>query len=90
MSEVEKVAKGLTDAQLALVLASGVDDITVSLQADQQEGLGVEIRGPQYRVARALSAMGLGDYTHGSPYYDMYWNNPFGLAVRTYLLEKQQ
>ena len=72
----EQIAKGLTKAQRSLVLASGPDDIT------GEEGFGVEIRGPQYRAARALEAAGLGSFTHGSPFYDMYWNYPIGLAVR--------
>jgi hypothetical protein len=71
----EKV-DGLSAAQRALVLASGPDDIT------GKEGHGVEIRGAQYRVARSLEAKGLGSYTHGDPFYDMYWNNAGGLKAR--------
>ena len=75
----EQIAAGLTKAQRALVLASAPDDMT------GEEGLGIEIRGAMYRTARSLEELGLGSYTHGSTYYDMYWNLPFGLAVRTIL-----
>jgi hypothetical protein len=69
----------LTPAQKRLVLASGPDDIT------GEEGCGVEIRGSAYRVARALESYGLGSYSHGSPYGDLYFNNADGLAVRAAL-----
>lgn len=75
-SEAERLAKGLTKAQRVLVIASEPDDI------DGKSGCGIEIRGPQYRVARSLEAIGLGSFTHGSPFYDMYWNFAKGLAVR--------
>jgi hypothetical protein len=66
----------LTVAQKRLVLESGPDDIT------GEEGTGVPISGSAYRVARALERMGLGTYSHGSPYGDLYFNNADGLALR--------
>lgn len=75
----EEIAGKLTPAQQWLVQASGPDDIT------GKEGLGIDLRGSMYRVAKALHRMGLGDYTHGSPIADMYWNNASGLAVRAIL-----
>ena len=79
MSDEAKIAASLSKAQKRLVMASGPDDIT------GQEGLGIDIRGAQYRTAKSLTALGLGDYTHGSPFADMYWNRSLGLAVKTYL-----
>lgn len=75
----EEIAAKLTPAQKWLVQASGPDDIT------GQEGLGIDLRGSMFRVAKALHRLGLGDYTHGSPIADMYWNNASGLAVRSIL-----
>lgn len=74
--DVAEIARGLPKAQRVLVLASEPDDI------DGKSGCGVEIRGPQYKVARSLEAIGLGSFTYGSPYFDMYWNFALGLAVR--------
>ena len=73
----DSLTRGLSPAQRRMVLDSkpggwGRDDTAI----------GVEIRGSGYRVARALHAKGLGDYTHGSPYGDLYFNNADGLAVR--------
>lgn len=70
----------LTPAQERLVIASDPDDIT------GEEGSGVPIRGSDYRVARALYALGLGTYSHGSPYGDLYFNRAAGLEVRRSLL----
>ena len=81
MSNEAKIAASLSEAQKRLVITSGPDDIT------GKEGLGVDIRGAQYRTAKSLTALGLGDYTHGSP-WDMYWNRPLGLAVKVYLEAK--
>lgn len=75
----EEIAAKLSPAQRWLVQASGPDDIT------GQEGLGIDLRGSMFRVAKALHRLGLGDYTHGSPIADMYWNKPLGLAVRSIL-----
>lgn len=74
----EEIAR-LTNAQRWLILASGPDDIS------GEEGVGVDLRGSMYRTAKKLHRMGLGDYTHGSPIADMYWNNASGLAVRAIL-----
>lgn len=82
-TQIERIAASLTEAQRRLVMASGPDDIT------GEEGLGVEIKGAEYRVARKLFALGMGNYSHGSPYSDMYYNFPLGLALRSYLTEKQ-
>jgi hypothetical protein len=79
--EAERIAAGLTEAQKRLVLASepggfGRDDCAT----------GVEIRGAQYRAAKALDDLGVGTYTHGSPYGDLYFNTDgLGLAVRRVL-----
>lgn len=66
----------LTPPQLRLLMESGPDDIT------GEEGFGIPIRGSDYRVARGLEALGLGSYSHGSPYGDLYFNNARGLALR--------
>lgn len=81
MTDPADIASKLTEAQRRLVLLSGPDDIT------GRDGLGVEIRSNTYRVARRLDVLGLGSYTHGSPTYDMYWNNSLGLAVRDRLMK---
>lgn len=75
----EQIARGLTKAQREVVLASGPDDLT------GDEGFGIELTGPMYRTAKSLHKLGIGDYTHGSPFSDMYWNNTLGLAVRAEL-----
>ena len=82
MSDEAKIAASLSEAQKRLVITSGPDDIT------GKEGLGVDIRGAQYRTAKSLTALGLGSYTHGSPFGDMYWNYALGLAVKAYLEAK--
>ena len=84
-TEAERIAAGLTEAQRRLVLASepggwGRDD----------EAIGVEIRGPQYRAARTLGRLGVGTFSHGSPYGDLYFNTPLGLEVRAHLTSKDQ
>ena len=81
--DVEKIAEGLTKAQRAMVLASapggwGHDDTAI----------GVPLRGPQYRTARALERLKIGEHTFGSDFEDLYFNNQNGLAVRAYLMEK--
>lgn len=70
----------LSPAQRRLVLASGPSD------RDPEDGHGVEIRGAQYATARKLQESGLGTYSHGSPYGDLYFNNADGLAIRGLLL----
>lgn len=76
-----RVAAKLTKAQRTLVLASepggwGRDDCAI----------GVEISGAQYRTAKALEKLGVGTYSHGSPYGDLYFNTDgLGLAVRAHL-----
>lgn len=79
MTDAAKIARGLTKAQRWLILASGPDDIS------GKSGVGVDLRGSMYSTAKKLHRMGLGDYTHGSPFSDMYWNNTLGLAVRAEL-----
>ena len=76
------IASRLSEAQRKLVMASepggwGRDDCAC----------GVEIRGPQYRAAKELARPGLGSYTHGSPYGDLYFNTSLGLAVRVLISE---
>lgn len=84
MDEAERIAGKLTKAQRELVLASepggfGQDDCAT----------GVEIAGPQYRTAASLERLGVGSYSHGSPFGDLYFNTDnLGLRVRT-ILEKQ-
>jgi hypothetical protein len=70
----------LTEPQRRLVIASDPDDIS------GEEGSGVPITGSDYRVATKLYVLGIGDYSHGSPYGDLYFNNAAGLAVRAKLL----
>lgn len=79
--DAETVAKGLSAAQRKMVIASEPDDIT------GEEGCGVELRGSGYRVAKSLAALGVGNYTHGSSSFDMYWNYSKGLDVRYLLLK---
>lgn len=69
----------LTQPQKRLVLASGPSD------RDPGEGHGVEICGAQYATARKLQEFGLGSYSHGSPYGDLYFNNEEGMAIRALL-----
>jgi hypothetical protein len=69
----------LSPAQRDLVLASEPDDVTGT------EGVGVELHGQEYQTAKALQNRGIGHYTHGSVYIDMYWNNNTGLLVRDYI-----
>lgn len=79
MTDAERIAASLSEAQRRMVLASSPDDITGT------EGVGVEIRGAQYNTARHLGSRSLGVFTHGSPFGDLYYNLPLGLAVRAYL-----
>lgn len=80
LTPVAKAALSLSIPQREMIVASGPDDI------DGSEGVGVELHGAEYRTAKSLEALGLGRYTHGSFYSDMYWNRPKGLLVRDYLL----
>lgn len=79
----KQIAARLTEAQRKLVIASepggwGRDDMSI----------GAEIRGAQYRTAKSLEALGVGTYSHGDPYGDLYFNtNDLGLAVRAILTE---
>jgi len=80
-----EIAGKLTGPQRRMLLASepggwGRDDTAT----------GVEIRGADYRVAASLEAKGLGDYGHGSPYGDLYFNNADGLAIRSYLMSNSE
>lgn len=70
----------LTGPQKRMVLESGPDDITGG------EGFGIPISGSAYRVARSLERLGLGTYSYGSPYGDLYFNNVEGLRVRAVLI----
>lgn len=83
MQTLEQIAAGLSEAQRRLVVASepggwGRDDCAI----------GVEIRGSQYRTAKSLEGLGLGTYTHGSPYGDLYFNTELGLAVRKIITQE--
>ena len=83
MTDIKEVAASLTEAQRRLLIESGPDEIT------GEEGHGVGIRGAQYRVARSLEALGLGSYSHGSPYGDLYFNNRAGLALQHHLRQQE-
>lgn len=83
MTDTASIAAWLSEAQKKLVLASDPDDIT------GEEGCGVSIRGSQYKTARKLERLGLGYYSHGSPFGDLYCNNSFGLSVRAFLEGKE-
>ena len=83
MSEAEDIVGKLTKAQQALVLAS-----EPGAWGREDDGLGVEISGSKCRVARKLETMGLGTYSDGSPYGDLYFNNALGLEVRRLLQEQ--
>lgn len=78
-SLIASVAKSLTPAQRAMVVASEPDDI------NGYEGVGVELHGQAYQTAKALEGRRLGRYTHGSFVMDMYWNTNHGLLVRDYI-----
>lgn len=81
----EEIARKLTAAQRSLVLASEPGGF-----GRPDRACGVEIRGAQYRTARRLSEIGVGSFTHGSPYGDLYFNtDDLGLRVRA-ILEEQQ
>jgi len=80
MVDPAQIARGLTKAQRRWVMASepggwGRDDTAV----------GVPIRGAQFRVARALERLRIGEHTFGSDFEDLYFNNQYGLAVRAEL-----
>lgn len=79
----DQIARKLSPAQRSLVLESkpggwGRDDTAI----------GVPIRGSQYRTAGVLQRLGVGDYTHGSPFGDLYFNDDLGLQVRALLTEE--
>lgn len=79
-----EIASRLTEAQMALIMASepggwGREDCAC----------GAEIRGSQYRTAQVLERLEIGSYTHGAPYGDLYFNTSLGLEVRSLLQEKQ-
>jgi len=74
----------LTPAQQRVVIASEPGD-----RDPENSGVGIELRGSNYRVAKALSELGLGQYTHGSPVGDLYHNNKDGLALRRNLLSRE-
>lgn len=76
----EQIAKGRTKAQRAMLVAS-----EPGAWGNDELAIGVEIRGAQYRTARTLEKLGLGDHTHGSPFGDLYFNNSLGLEVRAIL-----
>lgn len=84
MANHADIARALSEAQRRLVIASepggyGRDDCAT----------GVEIRGAQYRTARSLEKLGVGVYSYGSDFQDLYFNtDDLGLAVRDYLLHR--
>lgn len=84
MTNPADIARALSEAQRRLVIASepggyGRDDCAT----------GVEIRGAQYRTARSLERIGVGVYTYGSDFSDLYFNtDDLGLAVRDCLLHR--
>lgn len=81
MTKAERIAKGLSEAQRALVLASEPGGWGMRACAT-----GTPISGQQYRSARVLHRLGVGTFSHGSPYGDLYFNtDDFGLAVREIL-----
>jgi len=83
--QAEEIAASLTSEQRALVLASDPDDIT------GRSGSGVPIRGAMYRTAKVLEwKHGLGTYSYGSSFEDLYFNNSLGLAVRTAILDQEK
>ena len=83
MTEAEEIAKGLTEAQRKMVLASEPGGWGRSDTA-----IGVPLRGLQFRTARSLEKMRLGEYSFGSCFEDLYFNNQLGLSVRAVLQEK--
>lgn len=84
MTEAERIAKGLTEAQRRMVLESVPGGWGSASQA-----CGTEVAGSGYRTARALAALKLGTYSHGSLYGDLYFNNDLGLEVRSILQGEQ-
>lgn len=79
------LARSLSEAQRKLVLASepggwGRDDCAT----------GVPISGTQYRTAKVLERLGIGTFSHGSPFGDLYFNtHALGLAVRAELQKER-
>jgi len=80
MTDLDKLAKSLTKAQRKMVLASepggwGRDDTAC----------GVPLKGSGFATARALERKRIGEYTFGSNFEDLYFNNQTGLALRNHL-----
>lgn len=81
MTNPREIAEGLSEAQKRLVLKSepggfGREDCSI----------GVPISGAQYRSAKALERLGVGTYSYGSEYGDLYFNtDDIGLQVRDIL-----
>jgi hypothetical protein len=79
--DIASLVKGLTEAQRKLILESepggfGRHDCSI----------GTPIRGAQYRTAKSLEQLGIGTYTHGSPFGDLYFNtDDLGLVVRAHI-----
>ena len=82
-TDAQKVAEGLSEAQRRMVMLS-----VPGGWGSPSEACGTQVAGPGYRTAKALAALGLGTYSHGSPYGDLYFNSEFGLEVRAILQEK--
>lgn len=70
-------SEDLTDAQLRMVVASGVDSAG--------DGYGVELRGRDWTVARNLVRLGLGTIEGGAPNGSklpgLYFNNAEGVRI---------
>lgn len=80
--EIDRIVKGLSEAQRNMLLASAPDDMTGA------EGCGVDLTtGADYAIAKALERKGLGgrEGPGGFRYAGMYWNRPLGLEVRARL-----
>jgi hypothetical protein len=93
-AEVERVVKGLTKAQRALLPRMNDGELVFPLQT-LVEGLPENIR--LYReAATGLRAMGLAKHgvlyneDTGAPHGSGTWLTPLGLAVRAHILERQQ
>lgn len=79
--KVAEIAEGLTEAQRKLVIASEPGGFGM-----HDRSIGVEIRGSQYRSAKVLERLGIGFYSHGDSYGDLYFNtDDLGLAVRSHI-----
>ena len=79
----EHIARGLSKAQKTMVIESEPGGF-----GRNDTACGVPLHGARFRVAASLENKGLGEYSFGSSFEDLYFNNQRGLAVRAILKEQ--